>query len=91
MNRKKNNKTLVELDFDEKDVIEEFKNLEVKDYVYDLPDEKKPDEEWYKVFCKEIKSKGIYIKLKIKRAKYRVLFCMSFHVAEHKITMFPYS
>lgn len=80
----------MELNFNEQDVINELFALEIADYVYDLPDEIKPDEAYYKVFCKEIQNKNIYIKLKIKKTKNKYLFCMSFHIAEHKITKFPY-
>jgi len=88
--RDKNNKTLVILNFDRQDVLEELKTLDVNHYVYDLPDERKPGEENYKVFWKEIQKKGIYIKIKLKRAKFKVLFCMSFHIGEYEITKFPY-
>ena len=89
--REKNNKTLLILNFDENDVLEELKTLSVSHYVCDLPDEKNMNEENYKVFWKEIQQKGIYIKIKLKRAKFKILFCMSFHIGEYEITKFPYS
>ncbi|MGL4671535.1 type II toxin-antitoxin system MqsR family toxin [Cetobacterium sp.] len=90
-NRDKNMNTFVELGFDKEDVANELFSLEIKHYAYDLPDEKDLDAENYKVFCKFIQNKDIYIKLKIKKAKTKILFCMSFHIAEYKIEKLPYS
>lgn len=90
LDRDKNTKTLVNLNFNKQDALEELKALEINDYVCDLPDEKKPEEDNYKVFWKKIQREGIYIKIKLKKAKFKYLFCMSFHIGEHEITKFPY-
>lgn len=85
-----NEQTLLDLDFDRDDIIREILSLEVEDYVYSIPDMIKPHEESYKVFHKIIKSKEIYIKIKLKKVKERFVYCMSFHEARYSETDFPH-
>lgn len=81
--------TMVDLDYDNDDVIDRLRELFVADYsetLFDKDDEHPP---LLFVFGKEISGKEIYIKLKIKgEAKKRIL-CVSFHYAKHKMD-FPY-
>ncbi|MGL6168717.1 MAG: type II toxin-antitoxin system MqsR family toxin [Fusobacteriaceae bacterium] len=85
-----NDQTLLDLDFDREDIIREILTLQVDDYVYSVPDVIKPNEEPYKVFHKMIKSKEIYIKIKIKHTKSKFIYCISFHEARYSETKFPH-
>lgn len=85
-----NDQTLLDLDFDRDDIIREILSLVVDDYVYSMPDVIKPHEESYKVFHKIIKSKEIYIKIKLKQVKDKFVYCMSFHEARYSETNFPH-
>lgn len=85
-----NTQTLLDLEFDKKDIIQELLGLKLEDYVYTVKDKKFPNENPYNVFHKEIKHKEIYIKIKIKEVKNKILYCMSFHEAKHKESSYPY-
>lgn len=85
-----NDQTLLDLDFDRDDIIREILSLVIEDYVYSIPDMIKPHEESYKVFHKIIKSKEIYIKIKLKQVKDKFVYCMSFHEARYSETNFPH-
>lgn len=86
----KNTQALLDLEFETQDIIRELLGLQVEDYVYTTPDKVKSHENPYKVFHKEIKHKEIYIKIKIKETKRKILYCMSFHEAQHKEQYYPY-
>lgn len=85
-----NNQTLLDLEFERDDIIRELLTLQVEDYVYSVPDIVKPQEEPYKVFHKIIKSKEIYIKIKIKQTKSKFVYCISFHEAKYSEADFPH-
>lgn len=85
-----NDQTLLDLEFDREDIIREILTLQVDEYVYSVPDIIKPLEESYKVFHKIIKSKEIYIKIKIKYTKFKFVYCISFHEARYSETDFPH-
>lgn len=85
-----NTQTLLDLNFERKDLIQELLGLKIEDYVYTIIDKKRPNENPYKVFHKEIKEKEIYIKIKIKETKNKILYCMSFHEVKYKENNFPY-
>ena len=61
-----NTQTLLDLNFDRNDIIQELLGLKLEEYVYTTRDKKFPEENPYNVFHKDIKSKEIYIKIKIK-------------------------
>ncbi|WP_442870347.1 hypothetical protein [Anaerocolumna sp. AGMB13025] len=76
--------TLADLDYDSSDVLERVKELTVKDYsetLYDRDDDNPP---LLFVFGKNINGKEIYIKLKVRDEKNKVI-CLSFHYAEYSM------
>ncbi len=85
-----NDQTLLDLEFDTDDIIRELLSLKIEDYAYSVYDLIKIKEEPYKVFHKIIKSREIYIKIKIKHVKNKFIYCMSFHEAKYAETNFPH-
>lgn len=82
--------TMVDLEYDNKDVIDRIRELSIADYsetLFDKDDEHPP---LLFVFGKEINSKLVYIKLKIKGLANKRILCVSFHYAKHKMN-FPYA
>jgi len=82
--------TLLDLDYDMEDVVERLKELTVAEY-----SETKIDKDDLKppllfVFGKDINSRLVYVKLKIKGDQQRHVLCVSFHYAKEKMT-FPYA
>jgi hypothetical protein len=80
--------TILDLDYETSDIVERLKELTVQEYsetLYDRDDDNPP---LLFVFGKDINCKKVYIKLKIKDFKKKVL-CLSFHYAEHAMN-FPY-
>jgi len=89
-----NSYCLEQLKYDTEDVMNEILTLEVSHYCETLGDRKSPDSglELLHVFIKEIQSRQVYIKIKIKEiGENEVVLCISFHFAEHKIDKLPYS
>ena len=81
---------LRDLKFTEKDVREELKNLNIKQYVECCPDERNPKSADYYVFSKKYQENQVYIKLKIQSYNNKIILCMSFHYAEYELNSFPY-
>lgn len=82
--------TMVDLDYDNDDVIDQLRELSVADYsetLFDKDDEHPP---LLFVFGKVINGKTVYIKLKIKGEIKKRILCVSFHYAKH-IMDFPYA
>jgi len=80
--------TILDLDYETSDIVERLKELIVQEYsetLYDRDDDNPP---LLFIFGKDINCKKVYIKLKIKDVKKKVL-CLSFHYAEH-VMNFPY-
>lgn len=82
--------TMLSLDYDRNDVLNEIKKLKVEDYVETGIDRKDANLPYLYVFNKRIQGKDIYIKVKIRSVKNRKIFCFSFHYAKYKVTFFPY-
>lgn len=80
--------TLLDLGFDTHDVLEFLKKLTVEEYSETLFDKGMKNLEWLFVFGKTVTEKMIYIKIKIKNEK-RKIICLSFHYAKYKME-FPY-
>ena len=83
------NYTMMDLDYDSSDIVERLKELTVSEYsetLIDIEDDKPP---LLFVFGKDINSKLIYIKLKIKGETKKKVLCLSFHYAKHNME-FPY-
>lgn len=88
--REKNTKTLIELNMDTNDVIEELKKLTTSNYYQSVPDIKHPNMPDYHVFyIPSIENKEIYIKVRIQQIK--KILCISFHFAEYSHGKMPYS
>lgn len=80
--------TLVDLDFDDEDVIDTIRGLNMENYSHTLVDQNDDKPPYLFVFGKEIKGRMVYIKFKIREGKRKVV-CISFHYAEQKLN-FPY-
>lgn len=86
-----NQNTLIELEYDRFDVVDELKRLTVKDYCETMYDTQADGICFLHVFGKKIQKRDIYIKVRIKTDRYgKRVFCISFHFARHPLTNFPY-
>lgn len=90
-----NENTLLALNYDQSDVLEELKHLTVEDYSESMIDNQVPGAiKVFYVFGKRLQERQVYIKVRIKeraQAQHaRYVFCISFHFARHPITAFPY-
>ena len=80
--------TILDLNYETSDIVERLKELTVQEYsetLYDNADDNPP---LLFVFGKDINCKKVYIKLKIKDVRKKVL-CLSFRYAEY-VMNFPY-
>ena len=82
--------TLLDLDYDTEDVVERLKELTVAEYSETKIDKDDLNPPLLFVFGKDINSKLVYVKLKIKGDQQRHVLCVSFHYAKEKMT-FPYA
>lgn len=82
--------TLLDLDYDVKDVVERLKELTVAEYSETKIDKDDLNPPLLFVFGKDIDSKLVYVKLKIKGELQRHLLCVSFHYAKANM-IFPYA
>ena len=82
--------TLVNLEYDDVDVVERLKELTIKDYSETLLDKDDDKPPLLFVFGKDINGKQIYIKVKIKGGAVKKVLCVSFHYAKWKME-FPYT
>lgn len=83
------NYTMMDLDYDSSDIVERLKELTVSEYSETLIDKDDDKPPLLFVFGKDINSKLIYIKLKIKGETKKKVLCLSFHYAKHDME-FPY-
>lgn len=86
--RAKNTETLLALDMDRDDVIEELKKLTVSEYYQSVPDDKNNKMPDFHVFFVSISEKEIYIKIRIQNIKN--VLCISFHFSEYSHGRMPY-
>ena len=84
------NYCLTDLGINKENLKEELKNLKLSEYVECCPDKRNPKTRDYYIFCKIYNQKQVYIKINIQSYDNKIILCMSFHYAEHKITRFPY-
>lgn len=75
--------TLVELEFDKYDVMNELLKLEISDYLETFIDDKDNSLPPFYAFAKEIKNRDVYIKVKIRDRRNHNVFCVSFHFARY--------
>lgn len=83
------NSTMMDLDYDSSDIVERLKELTVSEYSETLIDKDDDKPPLLFVFGKDINSRLIYIKLKIKGEITKKVLCLSFHYAKHDME-FPY-
>lgn len=80
---------MLDLDYDALDVVERLKELTIAEYSETLIDKDDDKPPLLFVFGKDINSRLIYIKLKIKGEQTKRVLCLSFHYAKHDM-VFPY-
>lgn len=80
--------TMLDLEYNNEDIKEELLSLKTSDYIKTVRDRKRPESSDYWIFSKKVRSRDIYIKLKI----YSVnkIHLMSFHYAAFGIESKPY-
>lgn len=82
--------TLLDLDYDTEDVVNRLKELTVEEYSETKIDKDDLNPPLLFVFGKDINSKLVYVKLKIKGDQQKYVLCVSFHYAKDKMS-FPYA
>ena len=81
--------TLLDLDYDAEDVVNRLKELKVEEYSETKIDKDDVNPPILFVFGKDINSRLVYVKLKIRNQQKQVV-CVSFHYAKDKME-FPYA
>ena len=83
--------TMAALDFDTNDVCEELKTITVKNYAETILDDRNVAAPPFFVFYRNIQTRDVYIKVKIRDKVTGKVFCVSFHFARHpKPSPLPY-
>ena len=83
--------TMVDLEFDANDVCEELKAITVEDYAETMLDDRNVAAPLFFVFYRNIQTRDVYIKVKIKDRATGKVFCVSFHFARYpKPSPLPY-
>lgn len=82
--------TLLDLGYDSEDVRDRLLELTVKNYTATVIDNKDPALPPFYEFFKEIDSRDVYIKVKIRDRNRKKIFCVSFHYARRPAPPFPY-
>lgn len=84
--------TLLALDFDKNDVLNQLLALEVSEYMETFIDDLDNSLPPFFAFAKVIKSRDVYIKVKIRDTQNNKVFCVSFHFARYPFpTNLPYA
>ena len=84
--------TLLDLDFDSEDVMNQLLALEASEYLETFIDDKNSSFPPFYAFARKIQSKDVYIKVKIRDRKKCKVFCVSFHFARYPFPQkLPYS
>lgn len=84
--------TMLELDFDSKDVWQQLIALKVSEYLETFIDDINPLWPPFFAFAKSINSKDVYIKVKIRDRVKGKVFCVSFHFARYPLpATLPYA
>lgn len=83
--------TMAVLEFDANDVCEELKAITVEDYAETMLDDRNVDAPPFFVFYRNIQTRDVYIKVKIRDRATGKVFCVSFHFARYlKPSPLPY-
>ena len=80
---------MLDLEYDALDVVKRLKELTIAEYSETLIDKDDDKPPLLFVFGKDINSRLVYIKLKIKGDQTKRVLCLSFHYAKHDM-VFPY-
>lgn len=80
---------MVDLDYDESDIVKRLKELTLDEYSETLIDKDDDKPPLLFVFGKDINNRLVYINLKIKGERLKRVLCLSFHYAKHAMA-FPY-
>ncbi len=75
--------TLLALDFDKSDVLNQLLALDIAEYMESFIDDKDSNLPPFLAFAKSIKSRDVYIKVKIRDKHNCKVFCVSFHFARY--------
>lgn len=80
-----NESTMIELNYNLKDIVKEILSLTAENYketfIDNAPGKTKP----FYCFIKSINGKQVYIKFKISEERNKQIFCISFHFAERYV------
>lgn len=83
--------TMADLEFDANDVCEELKAITVEDYAETMLDDRNEAAPPFFVFYRNIQTRYVYIKVKIRDRATGKVFCVSFHFARYpKPSPLPY-
>lgn len=83
--------TMAALEFDANDVCEELKAITVEDYAETMLDDRNEAAPPFFVFYRNIQTRDVYIKVKIRDRATGKVFCVSFHFARYpKPSPLPY-
>lgn len=82
--------TMLDLDFDKEDVAEVLLQLTIDKYIETIEDNKGAEFPPFYVFAEVVKTKDIYIKVKIRDKATNKIFCVSFHYPEFPMKTGPY-
>ena len=88
-----NENTMLELDYNTEDIVEELKSLTIDDYSESIIDNVASGFKIFFVFGKKICGRDVYIKVRLKQREKNAddfVYCVSFHFARHPITVYPY-
>lgn len=77
--------TLLALDFDRHDVLNQLMSLETSEYIETFIDDLNDQLPPFFAFAQEIKNSNVYIKVKIRDRQKHKIFCVSFHFARYPL------
>jgi uncharacterized protein Smg (DUF494 family) len=82
--------TILSLGFDRRDIRNQLLILTASNYLETFIDNMDSSSPPFYAFAINIKSKTVYIKVKIRNKTRQRIFCVSFHFARFPIRQFPY-
>lgn len=83
--------TMADLEFDANDVCDKLKAITVEDYAETMLDDRNVDAPPFFVFYRNIQTRDVYVKVKIRDRATGKVFCVSFHFARYpKPNPLPY-
>lgn len=84
--------TMLELEYDSQDVVEELKTLTIREYCESMVDTVTQDMNFLHVFGRKIQGRDVYIKVRMKQKSQtkKMVLCISFHFSRFPMGNFPY-